>query len=424
LFEVNKKTLFRFFLGVAACIVLYWLLNERENVKHVWTTILNILSPFILGGCLAFIANVPMRFFESKFAKVQNLALRRAIALVLTFIAVAIVFGGVFLLLIPQLIETIENFIPAVYDFLIKIEVAVNKFLENNPEAMEYFQTSSGSGSQDLATLVQKFASVLGNSVTTILQGAVYTIGSVASFAMDLFVAIVFAVYCLFQKETLARQGRKILYAFSKERFADRVIYILRLSNSTFSNFLSGQCIEVCILGAMIAVSMAILKMPYIPLVSVLVAVTAFIPIVGAWIGCFVGAFFMLVSDPMQAVWFVVMFLVVQQIEGNLIYPKVVGTSIGLSGMWVIVAISVGGDLFGIVGMLLMIPFASVLQTILREAVVVRVYDRKINPEKLQAQPPILRSHLKEKREENKEKRQKRRSNRKINKDANEEAMD
>ena len=160
----------------------------------------------------------------------------------------------------------------------------------------------------------------------------------------------------------------------------------------------------------------SILKMPYIPLVSVLVAITAFIPIVGAWVGCIVGAFFMLVNDPMQAVWFLVMFLVVQQIEGNLIYPKVVGTSIGLSGMWVIVAISVGGDLFGVVGMLLMIPFASVIQTILREEVAIRVYNRKINPVKLEAQPPILKSHLKENREKNKEKRKIRRNNRKINK--------
>ena len=160
---------------------------------------------------------------------------------------------------------------------------------------------------------------------------------------------------------------------------------------------------------------MAILKMPYIPLVSVLVAVTAFVPIVGAWVGCVVGVFFMLVNDPMQAVWFFVMFMVVQQIEGNLIYPKVVGTSIGLSGMWVIVAISVGGDLFGIVGMLLMIPLASVIQTILREDVAVRVYNRKINPDKLQAHPPILKSHIKARREENKEKREIRRSLRKNN---------
>lgn len=416
MFEVNKKTLLRIFLGAAGCIILYWLLNERENVKLVFNTVLSILSPFITGGCIAFVLNVPMRFFENKLLKIQGEGLRRTVALLLTFVAVLLVLGGVFLLLIPQLVETTQSFLPAVYDFVVEISGKINSFLVENPEIMNYFSSTDNSAGFDLTAIVQNISGVLGNSVSTIWQGAVSTIGSVASFAMDLFVAIVFAVYCLFQKETLARQGRKILYAFTKERFADRLIHILRLSNSTFSNFLSGQCIEVCILGVMIAVSMAILKLPYIPLVSVLVAVTAFIPIVGAWAGCIVGVFFMLVNDPMQAVWFLLMFLVVQQIEGNLIYPKVVGTSIGLSGMWVIVAISVGGDLFGIVGMLLMIPLASVIQTVLREEVAVRVYNRKINPDKLQAQPPILKSHLKEKREENKEKREVRRSSRKNNK--------
>lgn len=413
MFEVNKKTIFRLFLGVALCIILYWLLNERESVKVVCNAALNVLSPFITGGCIAFIANVPMRFFENKLIKIKAPGLKRTIALILTFIAVALVLGVVFLLLIPQLVETIETFIPAVYDFMQEVGVYVNEVLSENPDAMGLLEGSGNGAMLDISSLVQKVVGWLGDRVSTILQGAVSTLSRVAGFAMDLFVAIVFAVYCLFQKETLARQGRKILYAFLKEKNADRIIHILRLSNSTFSNFLSGQCIEVCILGVMIAISMAILKMPYIPLVSVLVAVTAFIPIVGAWVGCVVGVFFMLVNDPMQAVWFFVMFLVVQQIEGNLIYPKVVGTSIGLSGMWVIVAISVGGDLFGIVGMLLMIPLASVIQAVLREDVAERVEKRNIDPEKLQAQPPVLKSHLKENREKNKQKREQRREERK-----------
>jgi len=415
LFEVNKKTLFRIFLGAAACIILYWLLNERESVKVVLGTALNILSPFITGGCIAFIANVPMRFIESKLGRIQSPVVKRTIALALTFVAVTIVLGGVVLLLIPQVVETVEILIPAVYDFLIELEVYIENFMAENPDAMSFVQSSTSGNELDWAAFVQKVISLLGESVTTILQSAVSTIGSVASFAMDFFVAIVFAVYCLFQKETLARQGRKLLYAFTKEQRADKIIYILRISNSTFSNFLSGQCIEVCILGVMIAVAMAILKLPYIPLVSVLVAVTAFIPIVGAWAGFIIGAFFMLVNDPIQVVWFIIMFIVVQQIEGNLIYPKVVGNSIGLSGMWVIVAISVGGDLFGVIGMLLMIPFASVLQTVLREEVLLRLNKRIINPDKLQAQPPIVKSHLKAKREENKEKREIRRNRRKNN---------
>ena len=150
MFDVNKKTIFRIFLGAAGCILLYWLLNEHEKVKFVWKGFLDILSPFIIGGGFAFIANVPMRFFENKLKKIETPGLRRAVALVLTFISVAIVLGRVFLLLIPQLVKTVEMFIPAVYDFLLEVEARINSFLAENPETMEFLQTSSGSGSLDI----------------------------------------------------------------------------------------------------------------------------------------------------------------------------------------------------------------------------------------------------------------------------------
>ena len=405
--EVNKNTLKRVFLGVAACIILYWLLHETESVKQVLGKILSILSPFITGACIAFIINVPMRFFENKLGAIQNPTLKRTVSLAITLIAVSIVLAVVFILLIPQLIETVELMIPSVSKFLQNLEVKIEELIADNPDAFRFLQNSADGQSFDLGALIQKVIGLVGQSVSTIVSGAVFTIGRVTSFAINFFIAIVFSIYCLFQKETLARQGRKILYAFVKESRADYLIHILRLTNSTFSNFLSGQCIEVCILGVMIAVAMAILRMPYIPLVSVLVAVTAFIPIVGAWAGCILGAFFMLVNDPMQAVWFAVMFLVVQQVEGNLIYPKVVGTSIGLSGMWVLVAIAVGGELMGVAGMFLMIPFASVIQTILREMVSNRLAMRPVDTAKLTPQPPELKSKLKEKREHQKAKRQK-----------------
>ena len=195
-------------------------------------------------------------------------------------------------------------------------------------------------------------------------------------------------------------------YAFLKESHADYVVKVLRLSNATFSNFLSGQCIEVCILGALFAVAMAIFRMPYIPLISVLVAVTAFIPVVGAWAGCIIGAFLILISDPVQAFWFVIMFLVIQQIEGNMIYPKVVGTSIGLSGMWVLFAIGIGGELMGVLGMFLMIPVVSVLYTLLREWTHNRLDKREVAEDKLREQPPALVSRFKQKRQQSKAKRE------------------
>jgi predicted PurR-regulated permease PerM len=200
-------------------------------------------------------------------------------------------------------------------------------------------------------------------------------------------IAVVFALYCLGNKEILARQGRRLLYSTLSERTSDEIIRVMRLTNVTFSNFISGQCLEAVILGCLFAVVMAILKLPYIPLVSVIIAVTALIPVVGAFVGCIVGAFFILVNDPLQAVTFIAMFLVLQQLENNLIYPRVVGTSIGLPSMWVLVAVTIGGEIMGVAGMLVMIPLVSVVYTLGREFTEARLNQRNIPIEKLEPQP-------------------------------------
>lgn len=385
--------------------MIYWFLHAGERVSNVFALIKGILSPFVLGAALAFVINVPMRALEGKMKRISNETLRRCVALLITFVLVLIVLAVVFLLLIPQLTDTIQSLIPKLRDFIIKVEKFIVAFLNDNPELLKWLQNSTGLQNLDLAGLAEKALTVVGNSVSTILGSAFSAIGSVTSAIMNLFIAVIFAVYCLFQKETLARQGRKLLYAYLPERFCDSAVRVLRLSNSTFSNFLSGQCLEVCILGCLFAVSMAIFGMPYIPLVSVLVAVTAFIPVVGAWVGCIFGAFLILVANPMQAVWFVIMFVVLQQIENNLIYPRVVGSSIGLSGMWVLVAVAVGGELMGVAGMFLMIPVASVIYTLIREKTNDKLLGRDIDPGKLKEQPPELRSKFKEKRDASKEKR-------------------
>ena len=410
--ELNKKTLRNLFLVVAGGIVLYWLLHETDRVKAVYSVVKGIFAPFVLGAALAFILNVPMRAFEGLLKKVKNERWRRVLAVLLTFVAVLLVLTLVCLLLIPQLIKTIQSLIPSLIEFAGEVEAFFYEFLNENPRLMEWVVNNTDLESVDWASLIQQAISVLGTSVSSIISGTFSAIGSVFSALVNFVIAIVFALYSLFQKETLARQGRKLLYAFVPERVSDHIVRILRLSNSTFSNFLSGQCVEVCILGCLFAVSMAIFKMPYIPLISVLIAVTAFIPIVGAFIGCVVGAFLIFVNDPLLAVWFVVMFLVLQQIENNLIYPRVVGTSIGLNGMWVLVSVAVGGELFGVACMFLMIPFASVLYTLLQEVTNKSLTGKSIDPEKLKDQPPELRSHFKEKRKQNKAKIERRRSER------------
>ena len=179
----------------------------------------------------------------------------------------------------------------------------------------------------------------------------------------------------------------------------------MRLANVTFSNFISGQCLEAVILGCLFAIVMAILKMPYIPLVSVIIAVTALIPVVGAFVGCIVGAFFILVNDPFQALTFIAMFLVLQQLENNLIYPRVVGTSIGLPGMWVLVAVTVGGEIMGVGGMLAMIPLTSVMYTLAREFTNRRLAERNIPEEKLWDHPIDVGHTRARKREQREQKR-------------------
>ncbi|MBQ7329093.1 MAG: AI-2E family transporter [Oscillospiraceae bacterium] len=401
--EVNKKLLSRIFWSICGFIVLYWLLHDAERVRSLKTTLSEVFSPFILGGVLAFILNVPMRFIENTpFKKIKKPVLRRALSVVLTFVFLMLVVTLVVWLLVPQLINTLNALIPALIDFATRVETALRNLLKENPAVLEWLNANTDFETVNWSSLIKEALSGFGNLATSVLGSAVNAISGLFSGAFKAVIGLVFCIYCLFQKETLARQGRKLLYAYCKESFADNVVRVARLTNSTFSNFLSGQCIEVCILGSLFAICMAIFRMPFIPLISVVIAVTAFIPIVGAWTGCILGAFLIFVQDPMLAVWFVVMFLVIQQVENNMIYPRVVGTSVGLSGMWVLVAVSVGGKLMGVAGMFLMIPIASVLYTLCKEAVNHKLKNSAVDAQKLEPQPPELKSPMKVNREKRK----------------------
>ena len=393
--DKDKKKIGLIFAGVAGCIVLYWLLFQTDRFVMAYNTIVRVLMPFLVGAVLAFILNVPMRAIERMLGGIKKQEVRRPVAVLLTLLAVILVLSLVIGLLIPQVLQTGKSFIDKLPGFFNNVQKDFFEFLNNNPQMLAWAQDNIDLKSLNIGSMVKEALDVVTSSVGTIITGTFSAIGTVTSGVVDAVIGIVFAVYCLFRKEILARQGRRLLYAFLPEKWCDTIVRILRLANSTFSNFLSGQCLEVCILGCMFAVSMAIFQMPYIPLVSVLVAVTAFIPIVGAFAGCILGALFILVDNPVQAVWFVAMFLVLQQIENNLIYPRVVGTSIGLPGMWVLLAVTIGGEMMGVAGMFLMIPMVAVLYVVLREVTNTRLERRAIDASKLQDQPPELVSHLK-----------------------------
>lgn len=400
--EINKKSLRSIFFGVAACIFLYWLLHETERIRLVWMGISNVVSPFVTGAAIAFVLNVPMRAIERPLKGIKKQGLRRAVAIILTLLAVALVLTGVVYLLVPQLIVTIESLIETIPGFFTRVQTNVTNFLNDNPELMAWLQENTEIENFNWQELIEKVVAMLSDGVTTVVDMVKNAIVGLSAGIFNAVLSFVFALYCLSRKEILARQGRMLVYSILPEKSGDEIVRVLRMTNSSFSNFISGQCLEALILGALFAVSMLIFKMPYVPLISVIISVTALVPIVGAFIGCVVGAFFILMVDPQLAFWFVIMFLILQQLENNLIYPRVVGSSIGLPGMWVLLAVAVGGDLLGIGGMILMIPLAAVVYTLLREFTEKRLSKRGIPREKLLDQPPELKSGFQQKQERKK----------------------
>lgn len=397
--NIDRKTLRSIFWGVAGCIVLVWLLNRTDRVMQMLNFLRGLLMPFAIGAVIAFILNVPLRGIERRLSMIKKTGPRRALALVLTLAMISLVLALLFRLLMPQVLDTIYRLIEQFPDFLEQFKDKAKSFLESFPELNKWLSNSASFENINWSDILGKALTFAGNSAVSIIEGLLSTIGSIYSGIFNAVIAVVFAIYCLFRKEILARQGKRLLYAFVKEKHADYIVRVLRLTNQTFSNFISGQCLEAVILGSMFAVAMTIFRMPYVALVSLLIGITALIPIVGAFVGCILGAFFILVNNPMQALWFVVMFLILQQIENNVIYPKVVGKSVGLPGMWVLVAVTVGGELMGVIGMLLMIPMVSVLYTHLREITAKRLAKKGISADKL-VNAPMTSSHRFEKTKE------------------------
>ena len=397
--HMDKKLLHKLFLLVAGSLVFAWLLLDTSRATQVFTIVWGLFSPFVVGAGIAFVFNVPMRAIERQLDGIRKPGIRRGLAILLTIASLVLVIMFVVELLVPQIRLTAASLSERIPAFIEKTAAQLMVLMEEYPSAKEWIQDFLDLESLDWNQILKNVLAFLGDKASTMMGGAVNVIGSVTNGIVNTVIGIAFAMYCLARKEILARQGRRLMYSLIPEKAADEIVRILRLTNATFSNFISGQCLEACILGCLFAVAMAVFGMPYIPLVSVIIAVTALIPVVGAFVGCIVGAFFILVDSPLQAVTFVVMFLVLQQLENNLIYPRVVGTSIGLPGMWVLVAVSVGGELMGVGGMLIMIPLTSVLYTLAREFTDKRLAQRNIPAEKVQDHPPEIKSQFKKNKE-------------------------
>ena len=381
---LDKKTIRTLLLMASFCIVLYWGLQNLDRVSAILGGVWGLVSPFVLGGSMAFILNVPMRAIERGLPQKLTRA-RRPAALALTLLAVVGVLALVLLLVLPQLTRTVASIGAQLPGFWADCQVWLAEMMERYPMLEEWI---NGEFITDWQSAVSAAADWFKNGGFALVGNAATAATGIVMRFVDFFIGLIFALYLLACKETLTRQAKMLLYAWAPARRADKVVEVARLTNHTFSKFLSGQCLEACILGGLFAVGMLLCRMPYVTLISVLVAVTALIPVFGAFIGCFVGAFLILVQNPLQAVWFVVLFLCIQQIEGNLIYPKVVGNSVGLPGIWVLMAVTIGGSAMGVVGMLVMIPACSVAYSLLRTATRRKLREKGVEKGKYLPAPP------------------------------------
>ncbi len=385
--EWKKENLRGLLLVVCGGIAFYSLLQNLPAVAMAVGWVLGILGPFLLGGAMAFILNVPMRAIERRLFPVRpgkQVKGRRPMALLITLLAVIGVLVLASSVIGPGIAEAVRSLAAQVPAAAERLWAQISR-LEQYLPMLESLLADWNM--EDWKNITQKAAELLQTWGGGILSSGSMVIGGVVSGVSTFVIALIFSFYILLQKEKLGRQGRQVLYALLPERRADRTLEILRLSSRTFSSFLSGQCLEACILGTLFVVSMTIFRMPYALLVGVLISLTALIPIVGAFIGCGVGALLIAIADPWKALGFIVLFLVLQQVEGNLIYPHVVGSSVGLPSIWVLAAVTLGGSLMGILGMLVFIPLCSVLYALFRDYVKTRLSQRHVPVHKWRDDP-------------------------------------
>lgn len=369
-FEKEKMKQIRNLILFVAAIVL--LMIYSGSVWQVAGVILGIVSPFLTGGAIAFALNLPLRAIELRLLKRWNgkvaKKIKRPISLVLSIAFVIAVICFVVMTIIPALQDTFAILGEQIPVFAHGVVDMLEKMAVDNPELMEWVNELEEI-QIDWKSLMSSVGGFLSSGMGSVLSSAVSVAGNIIGGVVNAFIAIVFAIYILVQKEKLENQGDRILSAYLPAKVYVRVKDILHRLYKNFSSFISGQCLEAVILGSLFVIFMSIFQFPYILLISVLIAFTSLIPVVGAFIGCGVGAFLILMGDPLQALWFVILFLVIQQIEGNLIYPHVVGNSVGLPSIWVLAAVTIGGSLFGVMGMLCFIPLVSTGYSLLRDSV-------------------------------------------------------
>ncbi len=370
---LNKKLLLYVFLITVIIASAYVAVTQPHKIAALTNTLLSLFSPFIIGFCAAYVVNLLLRPLERfwmwiwRKCKRQKFItnIKRPVCLVLSFLIVLGAIFAIVFMIIPTFTSTVTSFANKLPQYAKTVEGWYQKlavFFEKHGFNMPNISLNSSALSSIAKSLISNYGS-------NVLDTTVNVTSSIVSAVVDIVLGIVFAVYLLAQKEKLGNQTRKATIAIFKKQRAEKLFDITALTNTVFTKFVTGQFTEACIIGALCFVGMLIFRMPYAAIISVMVGFTALIPIFGAFIGTGIGAFLILLENPIKAFWFIVFIIVLQQFEGNIIYPKVVGKSVGLPGIWVLAAVTVGGSLFGVTGMLFSVPICSVLYVLFREYV-------------------------------------------------------
>lgn len=365
----KRKLISKWLVGIfTACILIYLGAGHMSTIGKALAWLFNLVFPLFLGSIFALVLNVPMRpiekhlFRKKKSIKFQKA--RRPLAILLSVLLILGIFLGIAFLVIPELINAIGVVVANINSGMDQLAI-----MDKN---LDWSQIPYGAELSkidvDWIQLKQQLQQWLIKISNEIMDSAVSSLGSVAGSIVDFFVALVFSIYLLSNKEKLKRQVIRLINVWLPKQFGNIVIHVSSVCGETFHHFITGQATEAIILGTLCTIGMLILRLPYAPMIGSLVGVTAIVPYVGAYIGAFVGAFMIFTVNPFKALLFLIFLVILQQIEGNVIYPRVVGAKINLPAMWVLAAITVGGNLAGPAGMLLGVPAASSAYALLREA--------------------------------------------------------
>lgn len=387
--HVNKFSIKKIILIMLGLIIFYLAIKNIAVVTRYLGTFISYFTPFILGAALAFVINVPMTKIEGfLFKKVPDdpktrlqkcaSALKRPVSMLIALILVfgAIVLAGV--IIVPQVASGLESLAAALPGAMDRLQ----EWIDSNAHRINVIENLMNKVDIDLESVGRELANTAKGWATAILDSGFSTVSNIVNGIFQFVIGLVFAIYILLQKEKLGRQGKQIVYAAFSEKTADKIMYITGMTRDVFKGFISGQCVDGIINAILFFIILTILGIPYAVMLSIFSGFMAMIPIIGSFIGAGVGVIIVLIMDPSQVLYFIIMYIIVQQIDGNVIYPLIAGNSMGLPSIWVLMAVTVGGSMMGILGMILFIPICSVLYKLTRHYVLRRLKDNDVPEEK------------------------------------------